>query len=149
MITTVAVSSFCRVHQNNEPIHKSSTKPLDIVYAQTVDLVESSLPLQFIYVLILHVKQRLRFHGSVKRYSKIDQHLTRHFKYNSGCLSSPPPFLCSQIITPFLIQWSPPIRKQGCILANCGICIPLFQYYSRISFDLSKDVYIRPNHKTL
>ena len=24
-----------------------------------------------------------------KRYSKIDQHLARHFKYHSGCLSSP------------------------------------------------------------
>ena len=33
--------------------------------------------------------------------SKIDQHLARHFKYNGGCLSSPPPFLCSQIITTF------------------------------------------------
>ena len=36
-----------------------------------------------------------------KRYSKIDQHLSWHFKYNGGCLSSPPPFLWSQIITPF------------------------------------------------
>ena len=36
-----------------------------------------------------------------KRYSKIDQLLARHFKYNSASLSSPPPFLCSQIITPF------------------------------------------------
>ena len=36
-----------------------------------------------------------------KRYSKIDQHLARHFKYNGGCLSSPPPFLSSQIIIPF------------------------------------------------
>ena len=34
-----------------------------------------------------------------KRYSEIDQHLTRHFRYNSGRLS--PPFLCSKIITPF------------------------------------------------
>ena len=36
-----------------------------------------------------------------KRYSKIDQHLERHFKYNGVCLSSPPPFLCSQIFIPF------------------------------------------------
>ena len=33
--------------------------------------------------------------------SKIDQHLARHYKYNSACLSSLTPFLCSQIITPF------------------------------------------------
>ena len=57
---------------------------------------------------------------SVKRYFKIDQHLAWHFEYNCACLSSPPPFLSSQIITPFLIQWSPPIRKDGC---NCGIFI--------------------------
>ena len=37
-----------------------------------------------------------------KRYFKIDQHLARHFVYNVNCLSSPPPFLCSQVITPFL-----------------------------------------------
>ena len=36
-----------------------------------------------------------------KKYSKIDQHLARHFRYNSACLSSPPPFLCGQIIIPF------------------------------------------------
>ena len=36
-----------------------------------------------------------------KRYSKIDQYLARPFKYNVKCLSSPPLFLCSQIITPF------------------------------------------------
>ena len=32
-----------------------------------------------------------------KRYSKIDQHLAQHFKYNGECLSSPPP-----ITYPFL-----------------------------------------------
>ena len=32
----------------------------------------------------------------------IDQHLARHFVYDVECLSSPPPFLCSQIITIFL-----------------------------------------------
>ena len=36
-----------------------------------------------------------------KRYSKIDQHLAWHFKYSGACLSSPPPFPSSQIITPF------------------------------------------------
>ena len=35
-----------------------------------------------------------------KRYSKIDQHLTRHFKYNGAGLLIPSPFLCSQKITP-------------------------------------------------
>ena len=40
-------------------------------------------------------------YGCNKRYSKIDQHLARHLKYNGQCLSSPPPFLCSQIITLF------------------------------------------------
>ena len=39
-----------------------------------------------------------------KRYSKKDQHLEWHFKYNGECLLSPPPFLCSQIITPFSNQ---------------------------------------------
>ena len=38
-------------------------------------------------------------YGRQKRYSKIDQHLARHFKYNGACLWSPP-FLCNQIITP-------------------------------------------------
>ena len=36
-----------------------------------------------------------------KRYYKIDQYLAWHFKYNGAGLSSPHPFLCSQIITPF------------------------------------------------
>ena len=34
----------------------------------------------------------------------IDHHLARHFLYYVECLSSPLPILCSQIITPFLIQ---------------------------------------------
>ena len=39
----------------------------------------------------------------IKRYSKIDQDLALHFKYNGACLSSPrSSLLCSQIITPFL-----------------------------------------------
>ena len=33
-------------------------------------------------------------------YFEIDQHLARHV-YDVECHSSPPPFLCSQIITPF------------------------------------------------
>ena len=37
----------------------------------------------------------------IKRYSKIVQHLARHFNYNGAGLSSPPPFLCSPKITPF------------------------------------------------
>ena len=36
-----------------------------------------------------------------KRYSKIDQYLARHIRYNGGCLSSPSPILCSETITPF------------------------------------------------
>ena len=36
-----------------------------------------------------------------KRYYRIDQHLARHLKYYGACLSSPPPFLGSEIITPF------------------------------------------------
>ena len=34
-----------------------------------------------------------------KLYFKIDQHLARHFVYYVVCLSSPPHFLCRQIIT--------------------------------------------------
>ena len=37
-----------------------------------------------------------------KGYFKIDQPLARHFVYYAQCLSSPPPFLCSLIITHFL-----------------------------------------------
>ena len=36
-----------------------------------------------------------------KRYSIIDKHLARHSKRNGECLSIPPTFLFSQIITPF------------------------------------------------
>ena len=38
----------------------------------------------------------------VKRYSKIDQQLARYFVYFVECLLNPPPFLCSQIIIPFI-----------------------------------------------
>ena len=37
-----------------------------------------------------------------KRYFKIDHHLARYFVNYSACLSGPPPFLFSQIITSFL-----------------------------------------------
>ena len=36
-----------------------------------------------------------------KRYSKIDQHLARNFKYNGASLSMPPPFIWSNKTTPF------------------------------------------------
>ena len=44
---------------------------------------------------------------SDKRYFKIDQHLAQHFIYYVS------PFLCSQKLPLFVIQWSPPIRKMG------------------------------------
>ena len=40
-------------------------------------------------------------HTFTKRYSIIDQHLARHFRKIGAGLLSLPPFLCSQIITPF------------------------------------------------
>ena len=61
-----------------------------------------------------------------------DQYFARHFVYYVECLSSPPFFLCSQLIIPFLHQLSPPIRKRVGILANCETLIPLF--LCRISF---------------
>ena len=36
-----------------------------------------------------------------KGYSIIDPHLARHLKNNGASLLSPPPFLCTQLITPF------------------------------------------------
>ena len=36
-----------------------------------------------------------------KRYFKIDQYLALLFRYNGACLSSSPPFLCSQWNIPF------------------------------------------------
>ena len=50
----------------------------------------------------------------LKKKYRIDQHLARHFKYKGECLKNPPPLLGGQIIPPFLIQWSPPTRIQGC-----------------------------------
>ena len=71
-------------------------------------------------------KQCVKFsHSYFKRYSKIDQHLAR--QYNVGCLSSPPPFSCSKIITPFsnLMILHQSVNRVV-ILANCGIRMPLF-----------------------
>ena len=45
--------------------------------------------------------QRTIHKKSDERYSKIDQHLARHLKYDGVCLSSPPPLLYSQIIDLF------------------------------------------------
>ena len=42
-------------------------------------------------------KIKTDIYSIIKRYSIIDQ----HFKNNGAGLLSPPPFLCSQIITPF------------------------------------------------
>ena len=65
--------------------------------------------------------------GADKRYSIIDQDLARHFKYNGAGLSSPPPFLCIQIITPLSNSMiSANQENRVVILANCGIRITLF-----------------------
>ena len=62
-----------------------------------------------------------------KIFYNLDQHLARHFEYNGSGLSSPPPFLCSQMITLFFkfndIRQS---ENRVVILANCGIRVPLF-----------------------
>ena len=61
------------------------------------------------FILVFILKLSLE-----KIYFEINHHLVRHFEYYGACLSSPLPFLCSQVTTPFLkIQLSPPIRKQG------------------------------------
>ena len=48
-----------------------------------------------------------------KRYFRIDQHLARHFECKVECLSSPPPFLCSQIIIPFLNSMTSTNQEKG------------------------------------
>ena len=48
-----------------------------------------------------------------KRYAKVEQHLVRYFKYNGACLLSTPPFLCSQIITPFYNSMISTNQKTG------------------------------------
>ena len=42
-----------------------------------------------------------------------DQYFARHFVYYVECLSSPPSFLCSQIITPFLHSMISTNQKRG------------------------------------
>ena len=53
------------------------------------------------YALKVHLYSLIKVDDLRKRYSIIDQHLARHFQYNVAGLLSLPPFLCSQIITPF------------------------------------------------
>ena len=54
----------------------------------------------FTYVEKVHVFVLNNKYGILKRYLRIDQHLARYFVYYVEYLSSLPPFLCSQIITP-------------------------------------------------
>ena len=59
---------------------------------------------KFVYVFINSLGPNFLLDVAIwnkEKYSKIDQHLARHFKYNVAYLSSPPPFLYRQIITPF------------------------------------------------
>ena len=56
------------------------------------------LVISYLSILMMSTIPKVR---GEKRYFKIDQDLARHFKYNGGCLSSPPPFICSKIIAPF------------------------------------------------
>ena len=51
----------------------------------------------------------------------MDQYLAQHFKNNGEGVLSPPPYICSQIIT---IQCQS--GKRAVNLANWKICIPLF-----------------------
>ena len=57
--------------------------------------------LSFSPFLFFTTLQRKSRKGQSKRYSKIDQYLARHFKYNGVGLSSTPHFLCSQKNTSF------------------------------------------------
>ena len=56
-------------------------------------------PLNLINGILLSYLRRRLFSKDVLHI--INQHLARHFKNNSAGLFIPPPFLCSQIITPF------------------------------------------------
>ena len=49
----------------------------------------------------------------IQKKSIIDQHLARHFVNYVACLSSPPHFLCSQIITPFIYSMISTNQKTG------------------------------------
>ena len=68
-----------------------------------------------------------------KRYFKINQ----HFGSDVECLSSPPPLLCSEIITPFNNYFNQSGKKFG-ILANCETLIPLC---SSVEFFLQKRIF--------
>ena len=58
------------------------------------------MSLKTIKLLIIFIaKNRGLF--NFKRYFKIDQHSAWHIEYYGACLSSPTPFLRSQIVTPF------------------------------------------------
>ena len=59
-------------------------------------------------------------HCTMKRYFKIDQHLARYFVYNVECLSSHPPFLCSQIITPLLTSMISTNQEKGLEFYSCS-----------------------------
>ena len=61
-----------------------------------------------------------------KRYSNIDQHLARHFEYYGACLSSPPLFLCSQLLPLLKFNNIHQLGNRVVILVNCGTLIPLF-----------------------
>ena len=56
----------------------------------------------------------------MKRYLKIDQHLAWYFVYYVECLSSPPPFLRSQIITLFLNSMISNYQEKGLNFSQLG-----------------------------
>ena len=60
---------------------------------------------------------------SVKKISKIDKQLPRHFEYYGEILNLPP-FLCIQIIIPYVNSVMSTNYEKG--FANYGTLIPLF-----------------------
>ena len=89
---------------------------------------------QYPYFLFIIFSQHLTYPQLTKRYSKIDQHLARHFKYIGACLSSP--FLCMQSNNYPFFKFND-LHQSGnrvVILAFCGIRIPLFLFYYKVSF---------------
>ena len=87
---------------------------------------------------LYHLFYYCPFFAINKRYFKIDQYLGRHFVYHVECLSSPPPFLCSQIITPFLNSMIS--TNQEKVLEFQPIVKPLFLFQCRIYFLLTLEV---------
>ena len=72
-----------------------------------------------------------------KRDFRIDQHFAQHFVHYGACLSSPSPFSMQSNYHPFLqFDVINQLGNKAEILINCGIPIPLFLFYSRISFNL-------------